>query len=92
MRCYCYRIRYLSPEVIYRMIPPERMARIILGKLGIIGCSIGAYLAYAQGDEAGYFLIFVTLAAISLVITVAEIDKGDNDDDDEPKPNLRFRH
>lgn len=73
------------------MIPPKRMARIIVGKLGIIGCSVGAYLAYKQGDEAGYFLMFVILAAIALVVTVAEIDRGD-DDDDEPEPDLRFRH
>lgn len=75
------------------MIAPERMARIILGKVGFIGCTIGAYLAYKQGDEAGYFLMFAILAAIALVVTVIEIDKGDDpDDDDDPKPNLRFRH
>ena len=73
------------------MIPPVRMARIIIGKLGIIGCSVGAYLAYKQGDEVGYFLMFVILAAIALVVTVVEIDKGDDDDDD-PRPDLRFRH
>ncbi len=73
------------------LISPQRMARIIIGKVSFVGCTVGAYLAYKQGDEAGYFLMFVILAAVALVVTVADISKGDDDDDD-PKPDLRFRH
>jgi len=73
------------------MIPPARMARILIGKLGIIGCSVGAYLSYKDPNNLGYFMMFVFLTALALLITVAEICKGDDDDDD-PKPDLRFRH
>lgn len=92
--CYhCYCIRYLSYKVIYRMIDPARLARIVIGKIGIIGCTVGAYLSYKAGpDYFGYFLMFTFLATLALLVVVVDVSKGDNNDDDEPRPNLRFRH
>jgi uncharacterized membrane protein YfcA len=76
------------------MIPPERLARIVIGKIGIIGCTVGAYLSYKAGpDYLGYFLMFTFLAILALLIVIVDVSKGDGpNDDDKPKPNLRFRH
>jgi uncharacterized membrane protein YfcA len=76
------------------MIPPKRMARLLLGKMGIIGCTVGAYLSYKAGpDHFGYFLMFTFLAILALLVVIVDVSKGDNsNDDDEPRPNLRFRH
>ncbi len=72
-------------------IGPQRMARIIIGKIGIIGCTVGAYLSYKAGpDYMGYFIMFTFLATLALLVVVVDVSKGDNDDD--PKPDLRFRH
>ena len=76
------------------MITPQRLARIIIGKIGIIGCTVGAYLSYKAGpDYFGYYILFTILAATALLVVINDVSKGDDpDDDDDPKPNLRFRH
>ena len=71
---------------------PKRLARIVIGKIGIIGCTVGAYLSYKAGpDMFGYFLFFTFLAVTSLLVVVHDVSKGDDDDDDQ-MPTLRPRY
>ena len=71
---------------------PKRLARIVVAKLGIIGCSVGAWMAYHGGEDyTGHYIAFVMLAMLAFIVLVNDVNAGDNNDDDD-KPNLRLRH
>ena len=77
-----------------RVIPikPERMARIIVAKLGIVGCTVGAWVSY-NGEFNAQVLSFTALALCALILLVSEVMNGDDDDNDDSRPpDLRFRH
>lgn len=71
---------------------PARAARIILAKVGIIGCTVGAWISYHKGpDFMGYYLMFIFLAATAFLVLINDVSKGDKDDDDQT-PTYRLRH